>query len=117
MDTLIITGKDIKKVLTPALANRVVEKAFKAYGTGKADMPPKSYLYFKKGDLRTMPAYIHGQGMDIAGVKSVNVHPENRGLGLPTVMGIIILTDPRNGFPVAVLDGTFLTGIRTGAAG
>ena len=117
MDTLIITGRDIKSVLTPALAIRVVEKAFKAYGTGKADMPPKSYLYFRKGDLRTMPAYIHGQGMDIAGVKSDNVHPGNRGSGLPTVMGIIILTDPKNGFPVAVLDGTYLTGVRTGAAG
>ncbi len=117
METLIITAKDITRVLTPAVANRIVEKAFKAYGSGKADMPPKSYLYFKNGDLRAMPAYIYGQGLDIAGVKSVNVHSQNRRFNLPTVMGIIVLTDPQNGFPIAVLDGTSLTGIRTGAAG
>ena len=77
MKTLIFTKKDVEKVLTPALANKTIEKAFKAYGLGQVDMPAKSYLYFKKGDLRSMPAYLHGQGFDIAGIKSVNVHPEN----------------------------------------
>lgn len=117
METLIITSREIKGVLTPSLANRVVERAFRAYGSGKVDMPPKSYLYFKKGDLRSMPAYIHGEGFDIAGIKSVNVHPFNSINNIPTVMGLIILTDPGTGFPLAVLDGTSLTGIRTGAAG
>ena len=117
MDTMIITSRDIYQILTPALANKVVEKAFRAYGAGKAQMPPKSYLYFKKGDLRSMPAYLHGEGFNIAGIKSVNVHPSNAGKNIPTVMGLIILNDPDTGFPIAVLDGTSLTGIRTGAAG
>jgi alanine dehydrogenase len=99
------------------VANKTIEKAFKAYGLGQADMPAKSYLTFKKGDLRSMPAYIHGQGFDIAGIKSVNVHPENAMYNLPSVMAVIILTDPKNGFPLAILDGTYLTSIRTGAAG
>jgi alanine dehydrogenase len=94
-----------------------VRKAFRSYGLGQADMPPKSYLYFSRGDLRTMPAYIHGQGIQAAGVKSVNVHPENHRYALPTVMAIITLTDPKNGFPLAVMDGTFITSMRTGAAG
>ena len=117
MKTLIITKKEIEKVLTPALANRTVEKAFRAYGLGQADMPAKSYLFFEKGDLRSMPAYIHGQGFDIAGIKSVTVHPENARYNLPTVMAVIILTDPKTGFPQAIMDGTYLTSIRTGAAG
>jgi len=117
LDTLLITSREIYSILAPALANRVVEKAFRAYGSGKVDMPPKSYLYFKKGDLRSMPAYIHGEGFDIAGIKSVNVHPLNSGNSIPTVMGLVILTDPNTGFPLAVLDGTSLTSIRTGAAG
>lgn len=117
MDTLIITSKEIYGVLTPALANRVIEKAFKAYGSGKADMPPKNYLNFKKGDLRSMPAYLHGEGFNVAGIKSVNVHPLNNRKNMPTVMGLVILTDPDTGFPLAVLDGTSLTSIRTGAAG
>lgn len=117
VDILVITKKDVEKILTPAAAIKAVHRAFKAYGMGQADMPPKSYLYFKKGDLRTMPAYIHGQGFDIAGVKSVNVHPENKRYKLPSVMAVITLTDPKSGQPLAVLDGTYLTSMRTGAAG
>lgn len=117
MKTMIFTQKDSRAVLTPALANRTVEKAFRAYGMGLVDMPAKSYLYFPKGDLRSMPAYIHGEGFDIAGVKCVNVHPENPAVKLPSVMAVIILNDPETGFPLALLDGTYITGIRTGAAG
>jgi alanine dehydrogenase len=117
MRTLIFTKKDVEKVLTPSVANKTIEKAFKAYGLGQADMPAKSYLYFEKGDLRSMPSYIHGQGFQIAGIKSVNVHPENAMYNLPTVMAVIIIVDPKNGFPLAILDGTYLTSIRTGAAG
>ena len=77
----------------------------------------KPICILKMGDLRSMPAYLHGEGFNIAGIKSVNVHPHNSSKNLPTVMGLIILTDPDTGIPLAVLDGTSLTGIRTGAAG
>ena len=117
MSTLIITRNDIAKVLTPPVAIKAVYNAFKACGSNQADMPAKSYLNFKKGGLRTMPAYIHGQGLNVAGIKSVNVHPENHKKNLPTMMGIIILVDPKNGCPLAILDGMSLTSIRTGATG
>jgi len=117
MKTLILTHKEVKKVLTPSVANDIVEKAFRAYGLGQVDMPAKSYLTFKNGDLRAMPAYIFGEGFDIAGIKSVNVHPENGLIGLPSVMAVVILTDPETGFPLAILDGTYLTTMRTGASG
>lgn len=117
MKTLILTREDIEKILTPTIANETVEKAFRAYGMGLAEMPAKSYLYFQKGDLRSMPAYIHGEGFDIAGVKCVNVHPQNTAGNLPTVMAVIILNDPQTGFPLALMDGTYLTCLRTGAAG
>jgi alanine dehydrogenase len=117
MKTLMITGRKVKEVLTPAVAIDTVERAFRAYSLGEADMPPKSYLNFPKGDLRSMPAYLHGQGFDMAGIKSVNVHLGNAKLGLPTVMALIVLVDPGTGFPLAVLDGTLLTSLRTGAAG
>ncbi len=117
MKTLIITRKDVEKVLTPAIANETVEKAFTAYALGETEMPPKCYITFQRGDLRSMPASIWGQGFNIAGIKSVNVHPENQRLNLPTVMAVVALTDPETGFPLAILDGTFLTGMRTGASG
>ncbi len=96
---------------------KATEDAFRYYGKGKVQMPPKSYLYFKKdfGDLRCMPAYIPELGA--AGIKAVNVHPENRKAGLPTVMATILLIDPKTGFPLAVMDGTHVTNMRTGAAG
>jgi len=80
-------------------------------------MPPKSYLYYTayNGDLRTMPAYLEEE--DITGVKIVNVHPGNPALGLPTVMALIVLISPQTGAPIAIMDGTYLTDIRTGAAG
>ena len=117
MKTLILTKHDVEKVLTPKVANETVEKAFRAYSLGCTEMPPKSYLYFPKGDLRSMPAYIFGEGFDIAGVKCVNVHPHNAAGHLPAVMAVIILNDPQTGFPLAIMDGTYLTCLRTGAAG
>lgn len=117
MKTLILKRQDVENILTPAITNKTVEKAFKAYSFGYAEMPAKSYLHFPKGDLRSMPAYISGEGFNIAGVKCVNVHPQNAAGHLPAVMAVIILNDPQTGFPLAVMDGTYLTGIRTGAAG
>ncbi len=81
-------------------------------------MPPKSYVYFDryKGDFRVMPAYLEDQ--DAAGVKIVNAHPLNpKEHGLPTVMAIIVLLDPKTGAPLAIMDGTWVTNIRTGASG
>jgi alanine dehydrogenase len=62
-----------------------------------------------------MPAYIEKLGL--CGLKWVNVHPDNRKYGLATVMAIIILSDPRNGFPLCIMDATLITNVRTGAAG
>ena len=117
MKTMILTRSDVARILTPELANMAVEQAFLAYGSGLADMPAKSYLVFAHGDLCSMPAYLHGQDLEAAGLKSVTAHPDNRTQGLPTVMAVVILVDPANGVPLAVMDGTYLTDLRTGAAG
>jgi len=94
-----------------------VEKAFHDHGMGQTQMPPKSYLYFPRydGDLRTMPAYLEGQ--DLAGVKIVNVHPRNQEIGLPTVMALLVLNSSKTGAPLAIMGATYLTSMRTGAAG
>jgi alanine dehydrogenase len=94
-----------------------VEKAFYDQGMGQTQMPPKSYLYFTRydGDLRTMPAYLEGQ--DLAGVKIVNVHTRNQDIGLPTVMALLVLNSSQTGVPLAVMGATYLTSMRTGAAG
>jgi len=117
---LILNQKEVQELIPLSEIGQVincVEKAFLNYGQGKVQMPPKNYLYFKqyKGDLRIMPAF--AADLDLAGTKIVNVHPENPKKGLPTVMAVIILSDAKTGIPLALLDGTYITGMRTGAAG
>jgi len=92
-----------------------VELAFREHGLGRVQMPAKTYLQFERGDLRAMPAYI--EALDAAGVKVVTVHPENPERGLPTVIATFVLVSPETGEPLAVMDATLLTDMRTGAAG
>lgn len=115
--TLIIDGRRIEKLMPVGRAMKIVEMAFKAHGRNSVQMPSKIYIHLDKydGDFRAMPAYI--QGMKTCGVKWVNVHPMNKKYGLPAVMALIILSDVRTGFPLAVMDGTHITKLRTGAAG
>lgn len=116
MKTLLIAPPATALTMKEAL--EAIEMAFKAKGEGKAQMPPKQYLFFSKynGDLRTMPAYLENN--DVAGVKIVTVHPSNpKEHNLPTVMATIFLIDPITGFLKAIIDGTYLTALRTGAAG
>lgn len=115
--TLILTGKEAARLLTMKEALAAVEDAFRSYGRGRVIMPAKIYLHLEKyrGDFRAMPAYI--EGMEASGLKWVNVHPGNRRLGLPVVMAVMIYSDPATGFPLAIMDGTAITSMRTGAAG
>mgnify|MGYP000144319111 CR=1 FL=1 len=118
LKVLLLTRAEVEKVINMKETIKVVEEAFKEKGLGLVDMPPKTYIFFPKydGDFRVMPAYL--KGMDIAGVKVVNVHPKNpRTHNLPTVMATIVLLDPKTGAPLSIMDGTLITAYRTGAAG
>ncbi len=118
MKTLLLSEKDVKKVLSLEDVIHAVESAFRMKGLGHAQMPPKQYLFMDKyhGDLRIMPAYLEEN--DVVAVKVVNCHPKNqKRYGLPTVMASIILIDPRTGAPKAIMGGTWITALRTGAAG
>ena len=101
--------------LTYAMVNRAIEEAFAEHGRGHVQMPPKVYITFDAGDFRTMPAYM--PGLEIAGVKIVNVHPRNHERGLPTIMALTIILNIDTGLPEAIINATELTTMRTGAAG
>jgi len=115
--TLFLSEAEIKKLVTFKQTIKAVKSAFKMKGHGNVQMPPKQYVIMKKykGDLRTMPAYL--EETEVASVKVVNSHRENRKHGLPTVMATIILIDPKTGAPSAIMAGTWITALRTGAAG
>jgi alanine dehydrogenase len=112
MSTLFLTRKDVRGLLSMRDVIDAVERALGDWATGKAAMPPKAYLLLDKGDLRAMPASTAAS----AGMKWVNSHPGNRKLGLPTVMGVLIHNDPETGYPLAIMDATEITALRTGAA-
>ena len=118
MKILLLSRKDVEEIISMREIIEAVEEAFRAKGLGKVQMPPKSYIYFNRyqGDFRVMPAYL--EDIDAAGVKIVNVHPKNpQEHGLPTVMATIFLLDPKTGAPLAIMDGTWITNMRTGAGG
>lgn len=118
MKTLILTEKDVKRLLTFEEVMEAVELAFAEKALNRVQMPFKPYIFYKKynGDLRSMQSYL--EGLDISAVKVVSVHPENREKHhLPTVMAALIVIDPRNGAPVAIMGSTWITDMGTGAAG
>ena len=115
--SLILTGSQVMQVLNMDLALAAAQEAFQAYGEGRVNMPPKSYLQLARGDFRAMYGEIFLPQAHICGLKWVNVHPGNPAKGLLTVMAKIILNDPETGLEFADLDGTHVTDFRTGAAG
>lgn len=92
-----------------------LDAMFKEKGAGRAEMPPKPGLHPGPDSfIHAMPAYL--PGLPAAGLKWVAGFPGNRAKGLPYVTGLIILNDPETGLPLAVMDCTWITAQRTGAA-
>ena len=112
---LFLSRSDVEALLDVRKLVEAMERAFSRYGRGEAFMPPKLYLDLPRhrGDFRAMPA----AAGEAAGIKWVNSHPDNpEEFGLPTVMAVLVLNDPRNGLPLAFMDATLLTKYRTAAA-
>lgn len=93
-----------------------LEMAFREKGAGRTEMPPKPGIHPGTPDnfIHAMPAYI--DAMNAAGVKWVSGFPDNKALGLPYVSGVLVLNDPDTGLVIAIMDCTWITAKRTGAA-
>ena len=105
--------QDVEAAVSPERALEAVRDAFVAYARGEWSMPPKVYVpAYPAGDFRAMPALGGGH----ASLKWVTSYPGNPAQGLPTVMGVVLLSDASNGTLRAVLDAGAVTALRTGAA-
>jgi alanine dehydrogenase len=116
MKTRLLSQKDIASFFTMSMCMEAVEKAFADLATGDATMPLRTPIPVPdhNGVAVFMPAYIKRLGA--LGAKVVSVYKNNVAKhGLPTVLGTIILLDEETGFPVALMDGSYLTAMRTGA--
>ncbi len=100
--------------IAPAEVIGAVEIAFREKGEGRVEMPPKPGLH-PGGDafLHAMPAHV--PALEAAGIKWVSGFPDNRKRGLPYISGLLILSDPRTGLPLSVMDATWITAVRTAA--
>ena len=113
---LYLSRSDIEGLNIPmADVIRVVEKAFLEKAAGRSEVPPKPGIHPKKDAfIHAMPAYL--SSMKAAGLKWVAGFPDNPSKGLPYISGLLILNDTETGFPTCVMDCTWITAKRTGAA-
>jgi ornithine cyclodeaminase/alanine dehydrogenase-like protein (mu-crystallin family) len=109
----VFAARHVEAAVSPVRAVEAVRDAFIAYARGEWSMPPKVYVpAYPAGDFRAMPAL----GAGYAALKWVTSFPGNPARGLPTVAGLVLLSDASNGSLVAVLDAGAVTAARTGAA-
>jgi alanine dehydrogenase len=114
---LILSGNDIRRILNVRDTIAVVEEAYREFADGHAQMPPRQLITDPKrnGWIAVMPAYI--PKAKALATKVVTVYTRNSARNLPTTMATIILNDSETGRPLAVMDGGYLTAVRTGAVG
>jgi ornithine cyclodeaminase/alanine dehydrogenase-like protein (mu-crystallin family) len=113
---LYLSRQDVEKANVPMMRIiEALEQMFGQKGRGKVEMPPKPGIHTRPDAfIHAMPAYI--PAMNSAGMKWVSGYPENQKKGLPYITGLLILNDPETGIPTSVMDCTWITAKRTGAA-
>ena len=113
---LYLSRKDVEAVsLDMPTIIRSLEEAFHEKGSGRVEMPPKPGIHTRPDAfIHAMPAYI--PSLRSAGLKWVSGYPANQARGLPYITGLLILNDDETGMPYAVMDCTWITAYRTGAA-
>jgi ornithine cyclodeaminase/alanine dehydrogenase len=115
--TLLLSRNDVARLLTMKDAIEAVEQAFRQLARGNVTMPQRTVIRVPAhgGTHLGMPAYIGGE-MDALALKVVTVYAQNPArYQLPTTIGLLVLSDPRTGAPLAVMDASYLTAMRTGA--
>lgn len=113
---LLLSRADIKKVFSIQDAIEADKQAFTLVSEGKCDLPLRTNIQAPKYDgcFLFMPAYI--EAMDTASLKTVNIFPHNIDNGLPSSPAQVLLIDGKTGVVTAILDGTYITQLRTGAS-
>jgi alanine dehydrogenase len=112
----ILRTDDVRAAVTMREAIDLMRDAFAQLASGDAAVPERVAVGVPERDAvaLVMPAYLRkGRAL---GLKVVGVFPHNAERGLPTVPATILLLDAEDGLPLALMDGTYLTALRTGAA-
>jgi alanine dehydrogenase len=109
----VLAADDVLRAVSPAAALEAVREAFIAHYRGEWTMPPKVYVTnYPAGDFRAMPALGGGHAL----LKWVTSFPGNPARGLPTVAGLVLVSNAETGELEAMLEAGAVTALRTGAA-
>jgi ornithine cyclodeaminase/alanine dehydrogenase-like protein (mu-crystallin family) len=109
---LVLSRADVRRLLDLDLLLDALERAFVELSAGRASVPPRIAAQTERGLLAAMPGYADG----ILETKLVSVFPGNHAAGLPSHQATLALFDDQTGKPLALMDGTEITAVRTGAA-
>jgi alanine dehydrogenase len=112
---LVLTRSQVRDLVPMPDAIDLMKTAFAELSAGRTVSPLRTVIPLpdRDGDALFMPAYV--PAMNALGLKSVNVFRRNPERGLPVIHAIVSLVDPETGQPLAIMDGTYLTALRTGA--
>jgi len=116
MKLRVLSKQDVQQAVPMREAIEIVKDAFAQLSAGKAVVPLRTQLPVERhaGVALFMPAYLSES--DDLGVKIVSVFPRNLEMGWPTIFALVVVVEAATGRPLAVMDGTYLTALRTGAA-
>jgi len=115
VEFIYLSEKDIMELgLKMVQVIDLVEQGLAEHGRGRVENPPKPGIHAsQKSFIHAMPAYYKGLG--IGGLKWASSYPDNRVLGITVTMGIVVLNDMKTGAPLCIMDGTWITAVRTAA--
>ena len=115
MSILVLSREDMAKVLSMKEAISACKDAVKAYSEGNVTIPLRANLSVPAHEGQNLYMYGYVPAVDALGVKIVSVYPKNIEKGITSVPATMVLVDAQTGVVCALMDGTYLTQLRTGA--
>ncbi len=116
---LLLTAEDVRKALPMSEAIEAMKSAYAALSDGRAVVPLRTRLPLPDSEALSlfMPAYVHSTDGQALAIKVVSLFPTNPARGLAYIQAAVLVFDPGTGRAIALLEGSSLTALRTGAAG
>jgi ornithine cyclodeaminase/alanine dehydrogenase-like protein (mu-crystallin family) len=118
IEMLILTADEVRKALPMNEAIGAMKKAYASLSSGMAQVPLRTRLTLPDSEALSlfMPAFVRAPDGDALAIKIVSLFPSNPARGLAYIQAAVLAFDPETGQAIALLEGSSLTAIRTGAA-
>src|SRR5215213_5360993 len=114
--TLLLSRRDVERLLTPDECFAAVEDAFRQHARGLTPSPAILAMHVQDGSFHVKAALLTLERPYFAAKTNANFPQNGARNGLPTVQGVVVLCDAANGLPLAVMDSMSITALRTAAA-